>query len=212
MDRSSALRTVAAVAGLLLVLATTPVALGKEGVSVELAAPIPRDAQPGDVVAVVFRLTAIDDQGDHPLRGSPVFIRLFGPTGARTEASGVEDRTPGTYRAMIAIPSGGAARAEFGIHGSATDASGRATSSDIVWAYDGVLVAAAPPAAAGPGTFHAPAGPGTPAAQVRQDADDPPVAAAPDGRLGGLVAVGLAVLGLVLWAVRRRRRWATSAI
>jgi hypothetical protein len=60
-----------------------------------------------------------------------------------TEAAGVEQETPGLYRAMIEIPAGGVAKGEFGVHGEARTASGKVVATDPVWAYDGVLVTAA---------------------------------------------------------------------
>src|SRR5215207_5091763 len=119
------LRLAGFVAGLgLLLSSAAPAVLAKEGVEVTLAAPISSDAQPGDVVAVFFRLASISGTGTRPLRGSDVFLRLYGPTGAHAQASGVEQREAGLYKAMIKIPAGGAARAEFGLRGSTTDGSG----------------------------------------------------------------------------------------
>jgi hypothetical protein len=192
-------------------------ALAKEGVSVSLAAPIPADAQPGDVVAVFFTLTSISDAGEQPLRGSPAFIRLHGSGGAMTEAGGVETATPGTYKAMIEIPAGGALRAEFGIHGAATDGSGSASRSDLVWAYDGILVAAKVPDPVDPNTFTAPGAKpaqANPAQAATPGSTAPAAATSPalDARLGiavGLVAVALAA-ALVIGRRRRRLQGAAA--
>jgi hypothetical protein len=201
--------------GLLLSLAA-PAVLAKEGVEVTLAAPIPSDAQPGEVVAVVFTLTSISDTGTHPLRGSDVFIRLSGPTGAHTQASGAEQREAGTYKAMIEIPAGGAARAEFGLHGSRTDAAGNTVPSDIIWPYDGILVAATAPA--GPlsdpatGTKPAPAVQAVPVqpAPAAQTGDVAPAGRAIDPGLAGVLA--LAVLTVAaLFALGRRRLHRSAA-
>jgi hypothetical protein len=141
-------RLAGAIAGLGLLLSiAAPAVLAKEGVEVALAAPISSDAKPGDVVAVFFTLAAITDAGTRPLQGSDVFIRLYGPTGAQTQAPGTQQRQAGLYKAMIEIPAGGAARAEFGLRGYATDANGKVAPSDMIWPYDGILVAAAVPPA-----------------------------------------------------------------
>lgn len=158
MRRSSVARLAGVLAGLVLTLAIAPVALAKEGVSVNLLAPLPGDAQPGDTVAVFFRMTAIEDDIESPLKSGAPFIRLTGPTGATTEALGVAQKQPAVYRALIEIPKGGVARADFGIHGAARSASGKVVATDPLWFYDGVVVAAKPPAAVDPGTFALPAG------------------------------------------------------
>ena len=205
-------------AGLVLLLGLGASAtLAKEGIEVSLAAPISRDAQPGDVVPVFFRLDAISDSGTAPLRGSDVFLRLFGPTGASTKAAGAEGSKAGLYKAMIEIPAGGATRAEFGIHGTAKDASGRTVASDVVWPYDGILVAAAiPPARVDVPTA---ARPVEPVAEPAADPATTSAATAPSTSppvtvidlrlaLGAALAGGLAValaVALAL-AVGRRRR------
>jgi hypothetical protein len=214
IDRRLARFALAGAAAAILSLALVPAAFAKEGVEVTLAAPISADAQPGDTVTVFFTLTRITEAGTSPLRGSPAFIRLIGRSGAPTEGEGVETKTPGTYRALVVIPAGGAYRAQFGIHGSSVDADGRASRSDIIWEYDGVLVAAQPPAPVDPGTFGvvvpryavdplpATAGAtGTPAAT-------PAATPAPslDGRLVAAAAAGAAVLAAVAGAIVIRRR------
>jgi len=227
MHRSSRSRTrgplglTGLLAGALLILSIgAPAAFAKEGVEVSLAAPLPSDAEPGSTVTAIFILKAITDTGERPLQGSPVFIRLYGPTGASTQAEGVEDRTPGTYRAQIEIPAGGAARAEFGIHGSATDATGKTVASDIIWPYNGILVAGAIPPPVDPKTFQLPGSKplvdpaANPAAQPAAEpapvaptasAETGPVVAI-DARLVGLVVLAaIAMAGLALGAGRRRR-------
>ncbi|HEX2755684.1 MAG TPA: hypothetical protein VHM48_09485 [Candidatus Limnocylindrales bacterium] len=209
MHPSFARRLAGFVAGLALLLSLgAPAALAKEGVEVTLVAPIPGDARPGDVVPVVFILATVSDSGAQPLRGSDVFFRLYGPTGAMTEAAGAEQSTKGTYKAMIAIPAGGAARAEFGLHGSATDASGGTVDSDMIWTYDGVLVAGTAPVAVQP-RFDP--GPGSkPAADPATTTSAPSTAPAGPSELDPRVpvvvglAIGLAVAAGL--AVGRRRR------
>ena len=207
---------VLAAAGLTLIL--VPTALAKEGVEASLAAPIPADAQPGDTVEVFFSLTAWNDQGTAPMRGAPAFFRLIGPTGAVTQADGVEQRTPGTYKATIVIPAGGAAAATFGIHGSKTDADGRTAASDLVWPYDGVLVAARPPAPVDPGDFRLPQVT-TPEVVVAKDATEavPPIEPAPASTTGpaldprAIGGVALAALVAVTAAAAVRRRFVHPA-
>jgi hypothetical protein len=218
MPRSLAARLAGVAGAVVLSLVLAPAVLAKEGVEVTLAAPIPADAGPGDTVTVFFTLARISDAGTSPLRGSPVYLRLSGPTGATTQAEGVETRTPGTYAASIVIPAGGATRAEFGIHGAAVDAGGGATTSDLVWPYDGILVAAAPPAAVDPGDFQVDPAKPAPAAQAgtgaagsaSQAAVADPTAPGIDARVvaGGLLAV-LALVASV--AVGRRRPRPTTA-
>ncbi len=200
--------------GAILSLALVPAAFAKEGVEVTLAAPISAGAQPGDTVTVFFTLTRITEGGTSPLRGSPVFLRLSGRSGETTEAAGVETTTPGTYEAKIVIPAGGAYRAQFGIHGSMVDSDGRSAGSDLIWDFNGVLVAAQPPAAVDPGTF---------GVVVPRSAVDPlpvtagstgtatatpaaPPAPSLDGPVLGAAAAAAASLAAVAGAIVLRRR------
>ena len=214
IDRRLARLALAGAAGAILSLALVPAVFAKEGVEVTLAAPISADAQPGDTVTVFFSLTRITQAGTSPLRDSPVFIRLSGRSGATTEAAGVETKTPGPYEAQIVIPAGGAYRAVFGIHGTSTGADGTSAGSDLIWDYDGVLVAAQPPAPVDPGTFGGvvprsavdplPATAGSGTAAPATPAAPPP--ASLDDRLVAAAAVGAALLALVAGAIVVRRR------
>jgi hypothetical protein len=213
-------RSLAVVAtALLALLVAAPIAQAKEGVEVALAAPISSDAKPGDLVPVFFTAKTITDIGESPLSGTSVFFRLYGPAGAMTEAIGVEQRDRGTYKVTIEIPAGGAARAEFGIHGSSSN-----DPADVVWPYDGVLVAAAVPAAVDPGKFQLPNGgqnqPIQPAAGSGPAlaASDPAATTAPpapfavDPRAVGVGALALAVLAVLAVAgLRHRRQGQTTA-
>ena len=201
------------VSGVALLLSiAAPAVLAKEGVEVALAAPISSDAKPGDVVAVYFTLASISDTGTHPLRGSDVFIRLYGPTGTQTQASGAEQREAGLYKAMIEIPAGGAARAEFGLHGSRTDAAGTVVPSDIIWPYDGILVAAAVPAGpvSDPATGTMPAAvevvpvQPAPAAQTQPGSAQAAAPAIDPGVAGGLAFLAALTVGAGLMLGRRR--------
>ncbi len=223
-------RTIAVVAAAFLaLLIAAPAALAKEGIETRLAAPISGDAQPGDIVPVYFTASAISETGMTPVYGTNIFFRLYGPTGAMTEATAVEQSTPGTFKVMIEIPSGGAARAEFGIHGTSPNGP-----SDMVWAYDGMLVSARTPPAVDPNAFQLPkpryepvtpvtgSGPALATDGSSTTATTPttttpaPAASAPfpvDPRavgVGALAVAGLAILaGLGL---RHRRHGQTSAV
>ena len=222
MNRLS-IRTGAGIVGALAVLLSVGAssALAKEGVSVNLSAPLPREAEPGTTVPALFTMEQIVDDVASPLHQAAVFLRLYGPTGAMTEAAGVEQSTPGLYKALIEIPAGGVARGEFGIHGAVKTATGKVIATDPVWAYDGVLVAAAIPDTVDPNTFQVPlpkAAPVNPAdaapagaAQNGQTASDGSAAAsAIDPRwaiAGGVVLLGAVAAG---WAVGRRRMSASA--
>jgi hypothetical protein len=213
-------RTLGRVAALLaaaaLVLITAPAVLAKEGVSVELMAPLPRDAEPGTKVPAFFTMVAIDNDVVSPLKTGQPFIRLYGPTGAMTEAIGVRQDKPELYKALIEIPAGGVSRADFGVHGKATAASGRVVATDPLWAYDGVLLTAAIPAPVGPNAYKVgqPATngqPATAAAPVTQTG----AATSPglDPRLAILAALVIAALaGGGAYGLRHRGRAASTAI
>jgi hypothetical protein len=157
MHRRSLGRLAALIASVtLLLLVSAPSALGKEGVSVNLVAPLPREAKPGSIVAAFFTMKAISDDVESPLHNAKVFIRLYGPSGAVTEAAGVEQKTPGLYKAMIEIPAGGVAWGEFGIHGKVRVPSGKVVATDPVWSYDGLLETAAVPPPVDPKTYQLP--------------------------------------------------------
>ena|SRR2546426_96604 len=202
----------------ILVLAAAPAVLAKEGVSVNLVAPLPGDAQPGTRVAALFTMEAISDDVVFPLSRATVFIRLFGPHGAMTEAAGVEQKTPGLYKAMVEIPDGGVSGCEFGIHGQAKTPSGKVVATDPVWRYDGVIVTAVIPKPVDPKTFQLPGA---------KPVEAPPVVAtttstAPSNSATGPLALdprvvisALALAGLLVAAglgLRSRRHRATTAV
>lgn len=198
---------------MILLLLAAPTALGKEGVSVNLVAPLPRDAEPGTKVPAFYTMTAITDDVESPLHSTTTFIRLHGRDGAVTEAVGVEQKTPGLYKAMIEIPAGGVARGEFGIRGQAKAANGKVVATDVVWAYDGVLVTAAMPAPVDPKAFQlpgtkpevAPANGATAAEATPASPAQPPASTVSfDPRIG--LAAGLALAAIVAGAILGRRR------
>lgn len=160
------------------------VALAKEGATVTLTDPIPRDAAPGSTLEVEFTVMVPGDGGPTPMIGSPVFVRLIAPDGSTTEGFGTEDRVrPGTYLAEVVVPAGGIASAEFGLRGSSYYPDGRTERSDMIFVVQGQLFT----------TGTAPA-----AAPLDPTASSPTTATA-DGRpivvlgVGGLLLVGLIV-------------------
>jgi hypothetical protein len=198
----------------ILLLLAAPTALGKEGLSVNLLAPLPRDAEPGTKVPAFYTMTAISDDVESPLHSTTTFIRLYGRDGAVTEAVGVEQKTPGLYKAMIEIPAGGIARGEFGVRGPAKAANGKVVATDAVWAYDSTLVTAAIPAPVDPKAFQlpgtkpevAPANGGATAGGTTTTPPAEPAAATLsfDPRLA--LAAGLALLAIVGGGIVGRRR------
>jgi hypothetical protein len=195
----------------ILLLLAAPTALGKEGLSVNLLAPLPRDAQPGTKVPAFYTMTAITDDVESPLHSKSTFIRLYGRDGAVTEAVGVEQKTPGLYKAMIEIPAGGIARGEFGVRGPAKAANGKVVATDAVWAYDGIVVTAAVPAPVDPKAFQLPAtkpavAPANGATTPTSTSPAEPAAAtlALDPRLA--LAAGLALVAIAAGGVLGRRR------
>jgi hypothetical protein len=211
-QRPARLAAVLATTTILLLLAA-PTALGKEGVSVNLLAPLPRDAEPGTTVAAFFTMEAISDDVASPLHKAKVFIRLYGPTGAMTEAAGVEQKTSGLYKAMIEIPAGGVVKGEFGIHGKVRAASGKVVATDPVWDYGGIIVTAAVPAPVDPKTFQlpgtktavqpAPEG-ATTGAAAQPTTTEPAASVSLDPRLA--VAIGLGVIAILAGGLVGRRR------
>jgi hypothetical protein len=133
----------------LVVLAATAVAAKGEGVA-KLAAPLPRDAEPGSTITVHWTLSSfVDENGaTGPFSAQGAYIKLVGSE--ITEAFGTE--TPlgsGNYVAEIIIPAGGIRDAEFGISGTST-INGQTTRSDMPFAFQGVLLQAAVPPAVKP--------------------------------------------------------------
>ena len=122
------------------VVAMAGVALAKEGAAVTLAAPIPRDAEPGSTISVTFTVAIETATGSSPVYGSPVFVRLIAPDGTTTEGAGTEQTAgSGTYSASVVVPAGGINSAEFGMAGSTTDANGNTARSDELFEVHGWL-------------------------------------------------------------------------
>ena len=138
---TAVIRTVGAVAvAALLALLLPLVAFAKEGGLVTLAAPIPRDAEPGSSLTVTFTVTIPDESGHMvPFAGSPMVLKLVGPDGTTTEAMGAERGTPGTYTATIRVPSSGISTAVFGIRGTGVAANGTTSIEDLAFDVNGLL-------------------------------------------------------------------------
>jgi hypothetical protein len=173
------------------VLLAAPFALAKEGGLVTLAAPIPRDAEPGSSLTVTFSVTVPDENGHMvPFSGSPMVLKLVGPDGTTTEAMGAERGTPGTYTALIEVPASGISSAIFGIRGTSTTSDGTTSIDDLAFDVDGLLFTT---------TTHLAAAPAAPDA-----APAPPPA---DYRLAilGLVAIVVTAIGLATLVIAGRR-------
>jgi hypothetical protein len=185
--------------------------LAKEGVSVDLLAPLPRDAEPGSNVSAMFKMSAISDDVASPLHKASVFIRLYGPTGAMTEGAGVEQKVEGVYVAKVEVPEGGIARMEFGIHGAAKTSTGKVVATDPVWAYDGEILT---PAAVNPNPVNVqnPKPATVPAAAPPATVPPTPTAAAgQDLRIAALGAAAVAAAACALIVASRRRAHGSPA-
>lgn len=196
-------------AGLLLAPAVLP-ALAKEELLATFDAPIAMGTPGGTEILVGMMVTVPDGDVAHPVEGSPIYLRIFGPDKAFTEASGRIDATPGHYAMRIAIPEGGARRVEVVIRGT--------TDLPIMLANDpltfGGIKARTAQLAPAPAPALAPPITPFPRASVAVTAAGPSLVAAPvtpasgssplPDMLAGIVA--LAVVGGVVLAMRRRSR------
>ncbi|MEW6224360.1 MAG: hypothetical protein AB1627_06995 [Chloroflexota bacterium] len=102
----------------ILVLAIAAPALAKEGLEARLDAPIARDTPGGSEIEVGMTVTVPDGDAVHPVEGSPVYLRLFGPDGSSTWQLGREGRVAGHYTMRILVPASGVSRVEVGIRGT----------------------------------------------------------------------------------------------
>jgi hypothetical protein len=172
-------RTTAVLVAIGALLLGASVTLAKEGATVALTDPIPRDADPGSTLTVEFTVMVPGENRPTPMVGSPVFVQLVAPDGTTSRGFGTEDRgRPGTYRAEVVVPAGGIASAEFGLRGS----------TDMMFVVQGQLFASGkPPAAPLDPSASSPAASGAVAR--------PPILIS----LGGLLLAGLVL------ATRRRR-------
>ena len=138
-----------AAATALLALAFAAPALAKEGALVSFVEPFPRDAAPGATVTLTWDLTVPDAGGaPAPWGGTPVGVRLVGPSGAATEALGIETAQRGRYAAQVVVPAGGIAGVEAFIRGTAN---GARSDLPIAVSPDPLAAASAPASAPAPG-------------------------------------------------------------
>ena len=108
---------VLAAATTLLLLAVVPAA-AKEFLQARLEAPISFDSPPGAELQVALLVTVPDGDENHPVDGSPISLRLYGPDGDTTEARGITGSAPGRYVMRIEVPAGGARRLEVFMRGA----------------------------------------------------------------------------------------------
>ncbi len=101
----------------------TPAA-AKEGVVARVLTPIPRSAEPGTKLRVVWTLSFVEDGQRRLFTAEGVFIRLFGPDGSRSPRVYAFQPTPGRYRATVTVPRGGVRKVVIGVMGTACDAAG----------------------------------------------------------------------------------------
>jgi hypothetical protein len=167
-------------------LATGPVASGKENVKARLLTPLRLDAAPGDRITVAWALAGTDEQGRRqPFNAIGVFVRLLSASGGRsTIGFATPDAHPqGRYDAQVAVPKGGIGGVQIGLRGSSDG-----SASDVVFPLENDPLAA-------------------PARGVAAEQEARPGRPLPMGlALAGALAL-LGLLGVVVW----RARWETPA-
>jgi len=104
-------------AAVLLLAVAAPVA-AKENLVARLDAPIALGTPAGTMLLVGVTVTLPEGAVEHPVDGSPIYLRLTGRDGSATWALGATDGKPGHYVMRIVVPAGGARAAEVGMHGS----------------------------------------------------------------------------------------------
>jgi hypothetical protein len=113
---ASALAALVAAGALLLTVAAP--AAAKEFLQARLEAPISFQSPPGAELEVAVLVTVPDGVVDHPVDGSPIWLRLIGPNGDITEAPGKMGTGPGRYVMRIEVPPGGPRRLEVFMRGT----------------------------------------------------------------------------------------------
>ena len=101
----------------LLAIAVAPAA-AKESLQARLEAPISFQSPPGSVLLVAVIVTVPDGPQQHPVDGSPIWLRLIGPNGDATEAPGRMGTGAGRYEMRITVPPGGPRRLDVFMKGS----------------------------------------------------------------------------------------------
>lgn len=107
----------------LAVLASTTVALAKEGLRASLMTPVPSAASPGDEITLTWTLTYVDaNMRSQPYIAENVFVKLLSPTRDATIGLATGgDHGRGEYVARVKVPSGGIAAIQFGTWGCLSD-------------------------------------------------------------------------------------------
>ncbi len=190
-SRRFAFAVFAAIAALLLAATTS---LAKEGGIARLAAPLPRDAEPGSTITVYWSLESfVNDKGDMgPFSAEGAYIKLVGLD--VSEATGRET-SPGNYVAEVIVPKGGIQTAEFGVAGISV-VNGVTSRSNMVFPFQGILLQGAIPAVE----------PNGPAGQPGSDGSTTPQPATATMNpllVLGALALGLGAVGTIL-TLRRR--------
>lgn len=188
-----------AVAVVALTIAIVVPVLAKGGAVVTFVGSFPRDAEPGTTVTLTWDLRVPDGEGGlHPWGGTPVGIRLDGPTGTATEAmGGAVAGVEGRYSADLLVPAGGIAAVEAFMRGDANGAR-----SDLP-----VAIEPNPLAAETTGAVTGAPAAGAPATGAASAAPVPATAPSTSGAsagAAGLIAV-LVVLAACVTVVLRRR-------
>ena len=173
----------------ILTLAAAAPALAKEGLEARLDAPIARDTPGGSEIEVGMTVTVPDGDAVHPVEGSPIYLKLFGPDGSTTSQRGRAGREAGHYTMRVLVPASGVSRVEVGIHGS--------TDLPITIVGDALVAG---------GITNATAQLAPPPAAALTSAPAAPADAAPVPWLLVIGVVALAVLGLSGAAVGIARR------
>ena len=93
-------------------------AAAKEGVVARVLKPIPRGAEPGTKVTVVWALYHVEAGERVPFNANGVFIRLFGPGGSHSARVYATQPEVGRYRAAVGVPLGGVRRVVIGLMGT----------------------------------------------------------------------------------------------
>ena len=96
------------------VLALAAPGAAKEGIVAKVQVPIPRGAEPGSHVTMVWTLTFVESGKARPFGAEEVFMRLFGRDGSRSRRAYATRLGEGRYRARARVPRGGVHRVVVG--------------------------------------------------------------------------------------------------
>ncbi len=97
-----------------IVLALAAPAAAKEGIVAKVQVPIPRAAEPGSHVTMVWTLTFVESGTVRPFGAEEVFMRLFGRHGSRSRRAYATRLGGSLYRATARVPPGGVHRVVVG--------------------------------------------------------------------------------------------------